>query len=159
MYALVENGQIKIYPYTPEQLRQDNPNVSFPVEMTNKALAAWGVFPVLVLSPPAADHTQNRVEGVPVMDASGRWAQSWQVVPASEEQVQVRTQDKAQEVRAERDARIAAQAWRYERIARQTRMGVPVTDDIAVLDVYMQSLADVPQQPGFPWNVSWPDPV
>lgn len=59
-------------------------------------------------------------------------------------------------VRLERDARINAVTWKYERHARETRLGLAPTDDIAVLDKYVQDLADVPKQSGFPDAVVWP---
>lgn len=59
-------------------------------------------------------------------------------------------------VRAERDAKIYAVAWRVERYHRQVRLGLTTTDDIAVLDAYIQALCDVPEQEGFPGSVTWP---
>lgn len=66
----------------------------------------------------------------------------------------------ADSVRAQRDAKIEAVAWRYERHARQVRLGMFVQDDLAALDIYVQALADVPEQSGFPTDVEWPvEPV
>lgn len=59
-------------------------------------------------------------------------------------------------VRTDRDARINAVSWKYERHAREVRLGLPLTDDIAALDRYVQNLADVPNQIGFPNNINWP---
>lgn len=59
-------------------------------------------------------------------------------------------------VRADRDARINAVAWRYERYARESRLGIPTTDSLAALDTYIQALADVPNQAGFPITIVWP---
>lgn len=59
-------------------------------------------------------------------------------------------------IRAERDARINQTAWRYERYAREVRMGLTPTDNIASLDAYIQALADIPAQSGFPTNIVWP---
>lgn len=56
----------------------------------------------------------------------------------------------------ERNRRIAAIQWRYERQAREVRLGLTPTDDIAALDTYVQALADVPAQPGFPSTIEWP---
>lgn len=60
-------------------------------------------------------------------------------------------------IRAERGRKISAVAWRYERIARQERLGITPTDNIAVLDAYVQALADITLQPTFPQSVDWPD--
>ena len=58
--------------------------------------------------------------------------------------------------RSERDRRINAEMWRYDRAAREARLGITPTDDIDTLDAYIQALADVPQQAGFPDNIEWP---
>lgn len=58
--------------------------------------------------------------------------------------------------RAERDRRMADIEWRYERLARESRLGLNQSDDIVVLDAYMQALADVPSQRGFPASIIWP---
>lgn len=68
-----------------------------------------------------------------------------QVIPQTPEQV-----------RAIRDSRIQELQWRYERNARENRLGLPNTDSIEALDKYVQALADVTQQKGFPEKVKWP---
>ena len=59
--------------------------------------------------------------------------------------------------RAERDAKMAAFQWRIDRFTSEVRLGLKPTDDIAVLDVYMQKLRDITQQATFPASVTWPD--
>tara|TARA_Y100001954_G_scaffold237898_1_gene303244 strand:- start:52475 stop:52903 length:429 start_codon:yes stop_codon:yes gene_type:complete len=67
--------------------------------------------------------------------------------------------------RAERDARIQAVAWRFERhtselllIENGVRTESPTDDDptMLALHVYVQELRDVPEQAGFPEAVTWP---
>lgn len=66
-------------------------------------------------------------------------------------------------LRAERDRRIQAVAWRVERNLSETRQGLDTTDDITVLDGYVQDLRDMPTLDGWPWNgpsdtaVPWPN--
>jgi antitoxin (DNA-binding transcriptional repressor) of toxin-antitoxin stability system len=64
--------------------------------------------------------------------------------------------ERAANVRADRDSRIAKVDWRYTRHAREARLGLTPTDDIAVLDTYVQALADISKRPGFPDNMDWP---
>lgn len=59
-------------------------------------------------------------------------------------------------IRAERDQKMRDFEWRYVRNARQTRMNLPVTDNIVDLDTYMQALADITTQED-PYNIVWPD--
>lgn len=58
--------------------------------------------------------------------------------------------------RAKRDELIDAVSWRYERHARELRLGLPPTDDLTALDIYVQALADVTEQAGFPSIINWP---
>jgi hypothetical protein len=58
-------------------------------------------------------------------------------------------------VRRRRDGLIHSVAWRYERHARELRLGLPPTDDLAVLDSYVQALADITDQPD-PAAIVWP---
>ena len=67
------------------------------------------------------------------------------------------TDQLAASIRADRDQRIADMAWRYERIARQERLGLTPADNIAVLDAYVQALADITEQVAFPQSVTWPE--
>lgn len=60
------------------------------------------------------------------------------------------------ELRARRDSLIAAVAWRYERHAREVRIGLTPTDSLVTLDAYVQSLADLTKQAGFPDSITWP---
>jgi hypothetical protein len=59
-------------------------------------------------------------------------------------------------IRAQRDLLIQAQSWKYERNAREVRLGLKPTDDMKALDTYIQALSDVPNQKGFPDAVVWP---
>ena len=54
---------------------------------------------------------------------------------------------KAAEVRAERSAKLSETDWRFRS---------DMTPSQAWKD-YCQALRDVPNQAGFPWNITWPD--
>ncbi len=62
----------------------------------------------------------------------------------------------ADQVRAERDAKIEAVRWRIERAKDETALGVPLTEPLEPLLQYVQALRDVPAQTGFPENIEWP---
>lgn len=59
-------------------------------------------------------------------------------------------EEKADEVRARRDALLAASDW--------TQLSdVPLSaDQVTAWTDYRQALRDVTDQPGFPWEVEWP---
>lgn len=68
-------------------------------------------------------------------------------------------EEKAAEVRAERDRRIDAIRWRIERYQTQDAAGLETTDTAehykAIL-LYVQALRDIPEQAGFPESIEWP---
>lgn len=62
----------------------------------------------------------------------------------------------ANAMRGYRDAMIARVEWRVARCQRLARLELPQVDDAAELDAYIQALADVPEQEGFPSEIVWP---
>ena len=58
-------------------------------------------------------------------------------------------------IRLTRDQKMAEADWRYNRYARQVRLELTPTDDIAALDAYMQALADITSVED-PFTITWP---
>ena len=83
------------------------------------------------------------------------WSDSFEMKLNSLEQ----RESRAQEIRTERDRRIQAVEWRIQRYESESRLGIPTTDDIRVIDEYIQALRDVTKQATFPWEVTWPDTI
>lgn len=119
-------------------------------------MAERGLVPA-VDSLPHDPKSQKLVPQAPVL-VDNR-AVTVRVVDKTPEEIASDTRALAAEVRALRDAKIDAVSWRYERYARQTRLGWPTTDSITALDTYVQILADLPLQTGFPWQVNWPEEI
>jgi hypothetical protein len=133
--------------YSIGQLRRDNPQVSFPKTIPDATLAAYDVFPLKLTDRPEVDYTKNVAEGTPVQQ-DGEWVQVWDVTDASAEEVAHRTEDQANQVRAERNRKLSDSDWTQVADA-------PV--DQAAWAAYRQELRNVPDQDGFPWNVQWPE--
>lgn len=145
MYLQV-SGDIIRYPYSERDLRQDNPQTSFPRNPSDALLAEWNVYPVTSTLQPATDHTQNVAEVMPTL-LDGAWTQTWAVTDATPEEIAERTEAQASAIRAERNDRLAACDW--------TQLpDAPV--DAAAWAAYRQALRDVTSQAGFPWSVMWP---
>lgn len=68
---------------------------------------------------------------------------------------QQRIQEKWQDIRFVRDSIMKEFEWRYTRYERQSRLGLPTSDMIESLDLYMQELADITLQED-PFNIQWP---
>lgn len=106
MYALIKNGQVERYPYSVGQLKQDNPQVSFPSSMTIAVLAEHGVVPVTQTSQPDVDLTKNVTEGTPTL-IEGVWTQTWVVTDATPTEIAERQQALVPRTVSMRQARLA----------------------------------------------------
>lgn len=147
MYAKIQNGAVVQYPYSVFQLRSENPNLTFPE--TKEILESMGCFHVVATGHPPYDYTQDCVELTPVYNAAEQqWEQAWQVNAATQEEVDERTKAEAVAMRQKRNELLAACDW--------TQLTDAPVDSLAWAN-YRQALRDIPDQPGFPWNVVWPN--
>ena len=88
----------------------------------------------------------------------GGWVKEG-LMPMTDEEVSAHLAPKpptAEQIRAERDAKIEAVRWRIERAKDETALDIPLTEPLEPLLQYVQALRDVPQQAGFPENIEWP---
>lgn len=92
MYIKLNNGNIEKYPYSLYQLKQDNPQTSFPANISDEMLSEWNVFPVTPAEYPQVDYTKNVVEETPNL-VNGVWYQDYKVVDATEEEIAQRKAD------------------------------------------------------------------
>lgn len=93
MHALIQGQTVIQYPYNTADLRNDNPQTSFPSPMTDGELAEWGVLRVYPVDPPESTDTQTLVEGPPEWDG-GKWVQTWTVTDLTPEQIAERLQQR-----------------------------------------------------------------
>jgi hypothetical protein len=144
MHIKLTNGVPETY--TIGQLRRDNPQVSFPKSIPDDTLAEYDVYPLTPTDRPQVDHTKNVAEA-PAQQINGVWTQAWAVTNATPEQIAERTTERANSVRSDRNARLAACDW--------TQLADAPVDSLAWAN-YRQALRDVTAQAGFPWSVEWP---
>lgn len=85
MYIKIKDGSIEKYPYSIEDLRNDNPNVSFPMQISQETLIEYGVYPVEPTEMPVVDLHKNVTESTPILE-NGVWKQVWVVSEATYEQ-------------------------------------------------------------------------
>lgn len=103
MQILATNGSVKSYPYSIDQLRKDNTQVSFPKDMPDSLLASYDVFYVTPTEQPIYDSiTQNISEGLPNL-VSGIWTQVWIVTEAMPEEIQIRKAERILSIRQKRE--------------------------------------------------------
>lgn len=79
IYAKIENGEVTRFPYSIEELRKENPNVSFPRKLNDDDLEAFGVVEVKLLTrPPVNNLTQLITRKNPEL-VNGEWVVGWTV--------------------------------------------------------------------------------
>jgi len=71
MYVLIENNTIKQYPYNINDLRLDNPQISFPQNITTKLLATFNVFPVTPTDQPQYEQVKKLKKVPPSKSING----------------------------------------------------------------------------------------
>jgi len=132
MYALIENGEITRYNVT---LPTTVGNTSIPAGATG--LEEFGLYPIVGDEP---SHTgRERIAG-PQYVFDGTQVNRVFTVE------QIPDDEKAGQVRAERNTKLAATDWRFRS---------DMSPSQAWKD-YCQALRDITAQAGFPWTIDWP---
>jgi hypothetical protein len=103
---------------------------------------------VQAVTPPTVTHLQVWHETTPVLDGNV-WKQSYTVSDVSAEDLASRTEGKKEELRNQRNQLLKDSDW--TQVADS-----PVNKDVWA--AYRQALRDVPDQEGFPWDVTFPQP-
>lgn len=85
MYVKVKNGQVEKYPYSFGDLHQDNPDVSFPQNISDNLLAEFNVFPVENPEIDGVPEFSKSVEKTPEL-VNGKWVRVYEVTPMSAEE-------------------------------------------------------------------------
>jgi len=147
MYVKINNGAVEHYPYSVERLRSDNPNVSFPKELSDELLSEWGVFPVGYQSQLEYNRLTQRVDHALEPElVEGKWVLRKEIVDLTLEQKEAIDDSAAISVRKQRDALL-------KETDRYGLTDVTMPTEIAV---YRQTLRDITDQDGFPHTITWP---
>ena len=144
MYLRIKDGVIT-YPYSVQQLKLDEYNVSFPNELTTEILEEWGVYSVQKVVKPN-DYTKTTTEGTPTL-IDGVYTQVWNSVDATQTEIDARIEDKWEEIRQLRNELLLECDW-------VVLSDSPLKESVDLL-AYRQSLRDITSQSD-PYNISWP---
>lgn len=148
MFALIENGAVKQYPYSIGALKRSLPNTSFPHVVSDAVMAEFGALRVFFSTQPEVTATQVLEEAAPVFSTEDqRWTQVWTVRDMTEAEVAQLVESKSAAIRQQRDALLVSSDWTQVADA-------PV--DQAAWATYRQALRDVTTSAGFPWEINWP---
>lgn len=146
MYIKV-SGSVTTYPYTIQNLKSDNPNISFPNILTDSVLNDFNVYSVVQVEN-GGDYTKNYVEGTPTQSGS-LYLQNWTESDASSEDIETRKNEKWEEVRDIRDSLLSQSDWTQFQ-------DTPITGSkLTEWQTYRQSLRDITNQEN-PYNITWP---
>jgi hypothetical protein len=146
MYIKV-SGSVTTYPYTIQDLKSDNPNISFPNVLTDSVLNDFNVYSVIQVENDG-DYTKDYVEGTPTQSGSV-YVQNWTESEASSEDIETRKNEKWEEVRDIRDNLLAQSDWTQFQDSPIT--GSLLTD----WQTYRQGLRDITSQEN-PYSLTWP---
>lgn len=110
MYAKINDGVVVKYPYTEQELFEDNPGVGFPPYLTADILTPFNTVIIVRTGQPTVDYTQNVIEGTPVfIQERNRWEQTWVVSQATQTEILQRLVDQSMQIKYQR-----AEAYRTE---------------------------------------------
>lgn len=125
-------------PYSIWALRVDNPNISFPAEMSDNALSDWSVYPCVEGAVPPLGECEQAVRTDITLD-NGVWTQNFTKGRWPLDQAE-------QYVREKRNRLLSETDW----------MALSDVTLSAPWAAYRQSLRDITSQAGFPYDIAWP---
>ena len=145
MYLRIKDNEI-VYPYSIQQLKIDEYNVSFPTDLTSEILEGFGVYSVQQ-TPMPNDYTKNIVEGTPTL-VDGTYTQVWNQTDATQEQIDIKIENQWEQIRVARNEILTQCDWTI-------LSDSPVSSSIEDWKTYRQQLRDITNQSN-PFEVVWP---
>jgi hypothetical protein len=138
---------VQQYPYSVGLLRKENPNTSFPKQVSAADMASFNVYPVTETFPTVGDGQHLVKVWTPTLSGDD-WILDHQAVDLTDEEIAEATAVLAANAREERNKRLAATDWTSSSDVTMS----------AEMRTYRASLRDVPAQENFP-TVTWPNEV
>ena len=136
---------VEQYPYSMGLLRKDNPNTSFPKQVSAADMASFNVYPVTEVTPTVSD-TQKLVKVWTPTLVGGDWVLAHEAVDLTSEDIAEATAVLAANARVTRDGLLAATDF-------YALSDVVMTSDMTT---YRSDLRSVPDQENFPSAITWP---
>ena len=136
---------------TDGEFRALYPTTSFPPQLSVELLDSFDADVIFEGPQPAATRYQFVARQGVIQMADGNWYRNYVAIDMSDEAKAALDAQQASSVRAERNRRLADTDWM---VVKVLEAGQPQDFSVAV---YRQALRDVPSQPGFPWDIIWPE--
>ena len=137
---------VEQYPYSVGLLRKENPNTSFPKQVSAADMASFNVYPVTEVTPTVSD-TQKLVKVWTPTLVGGDWVLAHEAVDLTSDDIAEATAVLAANAREQRDALLAATDW--------TSMADAPTQ-ATEMTAYRTLLRNLPAQADFPTTITWP---
>jgi hypothetical protein len=142
MYRIRATGEV----VSQGEFRSRNKNTSFPSQWSVELVEELGLDPVFETPAPTVTRYQTAYKDG-VEQVAGKWVWKWSISEMDDEAKTAKDAAQATAVRADRDRRLADSDWTQVADA-------PV--DKEVWATYRQELRALPEQTGFPWDITWP---
>ena len=149
MYLKVSGSTIT-YPYSVQNLKNENPNISFPTIISDSLLESFNIYQVeMKNSGYDNDDTKDVTEVTPTLSGS-IYIQTYTISDADTETISKRREIKWSEVRSGRDSLLSESDW--TQFNDSPISGSTLTD----WQTYRQSLRDITNQ-STPYDITWPN--
>ena len=149
MYLKVSGSTIT-YPYSVQNLKNENPSISFPTIITDSLLESFNIYKVEVKSSGYDnDDSKDVTEVTPTLSGSV-YVQTYEITDADTETINKRREIKWSEVRSGRDSLLSESDW--TQFNDSPISGSTLTD----WQTYRQSLRDITNQSD-PYDITWPN--
>ena len=148
MYLKVSGSNIT-YPYSVQNLKFENKNISFPTSISDSLLETFGVYKVeLRDSGYDDDYTKDVVELTPTLSGS-IYVQTYEISDADETTINIRKEIKWSEIREQRNQLLSECDWTQFQDS-------PITgSELTQWQTYRQELRNITTQEN-PYNIIWP---
>ena len=149
MYLKVSGSTIT-YPYSVQNLKNENPNISFPTIISDSLLESFNIYQVeMKNSGYDNDDTKDVTEVTPTLSGS-IYIQTYTISDADTETINKRREIKWSGVRSGRDSLLSESDW--TQFNDSPISGSTLTD----WQTYRQSLRDITNQSD-PYDITWPN--
>ena len=149
MYLKV-SGSIITYPYSVQNLKNENPNTSFPTIIADSLLESFNIYKVETKnSGYDSDDSKDVTEITPTLSGSV-YVQTYTISNADTETISKRREIKWSEVRSGRDSLLSESDW--TQFNDSPISGSTLTE----WQTYRQSLRDITNQSD-PYDITWPN--
>ena len=149
MYLKVSGSTIT-YPYSAQNLKNENPSTSFPTILPDSLLESFNIYKVETKSSGYdSDDSKDVTEVTPTLSGSV-YVQTYTISDADTETINKRREIKWSEVRSSRDSLLSESDW--TQFNDSPISGSTLTD----WQTYRQSLRDITNQSD-PYDITWPN--